>query len=369
MPYGASSMHRADLVQVLTRNVPQRYTTHYNKKLLFYDEATNDAGDVTHLVLHFEDGSMEDADVLIGADGIRSTVRGCMYDRAHKKDCGSDVEKERCARCKGAAPTWDGVVAYRTLVDTEKLRKLNPEHEAFRSTLCFAGKGRHVVTYPVSHGSFINMVGYDTFPGREGSQYEGRWSQAVTKEEMAKVYEGWEHELHQLFDCMDTPVRWVLNVVDGLPFCVTERVALLGDSMHAMESHLGSGAGQSIESAYILGRLLAHRLMTVERIPEILRIYQSIRLPYGHTIVRRAQETGKHCEFDAPGEFDGRECPDERERLEALGKKLAGQWSWQWREKFDDQWEVAEWSLEQFLHVEAQKAQARLLTSVGGYCP
>ena len=30
---------------------------------------------------------------------------------------------------------------------------------------------------------------------------------------------------------MDPPTRWVLNVVDGLPFCVTERVALLGDSV------------------------------------------------------------------------------------------------------------------------------------------
>ena len=30
---------------------------------------------------------------------------------------------------------------------------------------------------------------------------------------------------------MDPPTRWVLNVVDGLPFCVTDRVALLGDSV------------------------------------------------------------------------------------------------------------------------------------------
>ena len=109
------------------------------------------------------------------------------------------------------------------------------------------------------------------------------------------------------------------------------------------------------QSAYILGRLLTHPLTTPTLIPEALRIYQSIRLPYGHTILRRAQATGKHCEFDAPGEYDGSECIDERERLAALGAKLAEQWSWQWKERFDDQWDAAEGALEQTLHVNAQK--------------
>ena len=100
------------------------------------------------------------------------------------------------------------------------------------------------------------------------------------------------------------------------------------------------------QSAYILGRLLTHPLTNLAHVPEALRIYQSIRLPYGHTILRRAQATGKHCEFDAPGEYDGAECTDEPERLAALGKKLAEQWSWQWQEHFDDQWEEAEAALE-----------------------
>ena len=59
---------------------------------------------------------------------------------------------------------------------------------------------QHVVTYPVSHGSFINLVGYDNYPGRAGTQYDGKWSQEVPKEEMVNVYKGWEHKLHQLFE-------------------------------------------------------------------------------------------------------------------------------------------------------------------------
>lgn len=131
-------MHRADLIKVLTNNVPEGYTTHYGKKLLRYSEVRDDSerGAVSHLVLHFDDGTQAEADVLIGADGIRSTVRGCMYDLAHARDCANDTERACCPRCSAATPTWDGVVCYRTLVPTEKLKKINPEHEAFKSTLC-----------------------------------------------------------------------------------------------------------------------------------------------------------------------------------------------------------------------------------------
>lgn len=129
-------MHRADLIKVLVNNVPDRYTTHYGKKLLRYSEARDEHGAVSHLVLCFSNGTEVEADVLIGADGIRSAVRGCMYDLVHASDCMSDTERAHCPRCSTATPTWDGIVCYRTLVSTEKLKKLNPAHEAFTSSLC-----------------------------------------------------------------------------------------------------------------------------------------------------------------------------------------------------------------------------------------
>ena len=69
-------MHRADLIKVLKTNIPERYSTHYEKKLLHYSEVLDAHGAVSHLVLYFHDGTEAEADVLIGADGIRSTVRG-----------------------------------------------------------------------------------------------------------------------------------------------------------------------------------------------------------------------------------------------------------------------------------------------------
>jgi len=217
---------------------------------------------------------------------------------------------------------------------------------------------QHVVSYPVSHGGFINWIGFKTRPEMEGTLYEGKSAEEAPKEEILELFDGWEKEVQDMTQCVEKPTRWVINMISGLPFSVRGRVALLGDAVHAMETHLGAGAGQSIEDAYILGRLLAHPLTTLERVHDVLRIYQSVRLSFANTIFERARETGRMCEFNWPGEYDGSDCHDEREQLEQLGKSIYRNWQWQWRESFDEQWDVAEWAIEQFLHVDAQKVQA-----------
>lgn len=133
---GSSTMHRADLVQVLLNNVPQSYPIHFDKRLTTYTEVIGDDGRIDHYVLHFADGTTAEADVIIGADGIKSRVRMSMYDIAHRQDCSPNVEREHCPRCSAATPKWTGIITYRALIPTDSLRKINPEHRAFRYTLC-----------------------------------------------------------------------------------------------------------------------------------------------------------------------------------------------------------------------------------------
>ncbi|KAI0915573.1 hypothetical protein AcV5_003758 [Taiwanofungus camphoratus] len=353
LPYGSSTMHRADMMDVLRRNLPASCSIHTSKRLDKYTEVTDERGIVTAIELHFTDGSIVETDVLIGADGIKSATRATLYDIAHRKECSQEIDKHSCSRCAMATPKWSGTVAYRCLIPTEKLRQVNPEHQAFGFTLCYSGKGKHVVSYPVSHGSFINFIGFSTL-GKEGAAYEGKWVQEMPKEDLVKHYVGWEREVQEMLQCVEESSRWAIHMVISLPFSVSDRVALLGDAMHAMETHLGAGAGQSIEDAYILGRLLAHPLTTLSRVSEVLRIYQSIRLPFAHTIQQRARETGRMCEFNGPGYYGGEECHDERERLAELGEALYRQWKWQWEEPFDEQWELAEKAMGRFARADGQ---------------
>lgn len=114
------------------------------------------------------------------------------------------------------------------------------------------------------------------------------------------------------------------------------------------------------QDAFILGRLLAHPLTTLDRVADVLRIYQSVRLPFSHRIMKYARETGRMCEFNCPGQYDGYPCDlsTEREQLSRMGQSLHLNWQWQWREPFDEQWDVAEWAIEQFEHMGAQKVQS-----------
>ncbi|EPS95228.1 hypothetical protein FOMPIDRAFT_1054391 [Fomitopsis schrenkii] len=360
LPYGSSTMHRADMVQVLLNNVPQSYPIHFGKRLTNYTEVLAEDGHINHYILHFADGTTAEADVLIGADGIRSPARMSMYDIAHRQDCSPNIERAHCPRCTAATPKWTGIITYRALIPTESLKRISPEHQGFRYTLCYSGKSKHVVTYPVSHGNFINWIGFKTRPEMEGTVYEGKWAEEAPTEEIVELLEGWEQEVQDMVQCVERPTRWVVNMIAGLPFSVRGRVAILGDAVHAMETHLGAGAGQSIEDAFILGRLLAHPLTTLDRVADVLRIYQSVRLPFSHRIMKYARETGRMCEFNCPGQYDGYPCDlsTEREQLSRMGQSLHLNWQWQWREPFDEQWDVAEWAIEQFEHMGAQKVQS-----------
>ena len=151
-------MHRADMVQVLLNNVPPSYPIHFGKKLLHYTEVLGDDGRIDHYVLHFTDGTTAEADVVIGADGIKSSVRMSMYDIAHRQDCSPDVEREQCSRCSAATPKWTGIITYRALIPTESLRKINPEHQAFRYTLCVSFMLHLGQEVPLTPARFLRLV-------------------------------------------------------------------------------------------------------------------------------------------------------------------------------------------------------------------
>lgn len=132
---GSTTMHRAEMVDVLVRNLPGSCSIHTSKKLVRYTEAVGLSGPSTGAyVLHFKDGTTAEADVIIGADGINSKTRTAMYQYAHERDCtGAErVKAEECERCRRAVPKWTGTVAYRFLIPAEKMREVNPALRALQ---------------------------------------------------------------------------------------------------------------------------------------------------------------------------------------------------------------------------------------------
>ena len=127
-----------------------------------------------------------------------------------------------------------------------------------------------------------------------------------------------------------------------------------------MTTHLGAGAGQAIEGAYILGRLLA-RLSTAlsppttacALIPSVLKAYDAIRRPFATRVVETSRATGFLYEFTEPNPSSPDSGPSalpERDLLEKgdkgalkrLGERCYENWGLQWTDMPDSEYEKAE---------------------------
>ena len=106
---GSVTLHRADMLKVLADSFPEgkNYRVHFSKKVRTYEKNNLD-NDVT---ICFEDGSRAKADILIGCDGIRSCIRGTIFNNLARRAGQGSTQEENMK--KHVAASWTGTFAYR----------------------------------------------------------------------------------------------------------------------------------------------------------------------------------------------------------------------------------------------------------------
>jgi salicylate hydroxylase len=214
--------HRADLLDVLLGGLGDqgfRLNAHL-------DRFEQDAHGVTITLV---DGSTATGDVLIGADGIHSTVRAQLFGRE--------------------LPRYTGNVAWRGLVPAERVAHL----DLGRVTGVWMGPNRSIVQYYVSAGRTFNWIGISRSeqPARESWLAEGRIEDALAE------YTGWHDTIRTIIAATPRVLRQALYDREPLPDWRVGRVVLLGDAAHPMMPFYAQGAAQSIEDAYVLAGCLA----------------------------------------------------------------------------------------------------------------
>lgn len=116
------SYHRAEFLGILADQLPSNYRPHFGKRLVSYTDSPS--GPVT---LHFKDGTTATCDVLIAADGIKSTARRAMYEKLAE----SESDEEKAEKLRGFVKAkWTGQYVYRGLVPREKVEEVCPDHPA-----------------------------------------------------------------------------------------------------------------------------------------------------------------------------------------------------------------------------------------------
>lgn len=219
MPY--LHVHRADLLDALLSGVEAAGVA-----VEFGVRAERTVARTHGVGLHTDDGRIREADLVIGADGIRSRLRTTVNPQE--------------------APRFTGQVAWRGLVPVEAL----PRGTIPPDATVWAGDRRHLVTYYVRGGRLVNLVGVLE---REEWAEEG-WSVPGDPDELRAAFAGWHPAVTALLaevrECFlwglfDRPeqVRWT---VPGL--------ALIGDAAHPMLPFMAQGAAQALEDVAALVR-------------------------------------------------------------------------------------------------------------------
>jgi salicylate hydroxylase len=234
------TVHRADLVDAIGSAVPPR-TVQLGKRCTFVTVH----GDCA--VLTFADGTSVEADVVIGADGVHSTVRASMTEPS--------------------PATYSGICAFRAIVPADRA----PAFARRRAQSLWIGPDHHLVHYPISGGAAVNLVAF----APAGDYTVESWSATATVEEFLAEFAGWDPRLRELIRGAGTPGRWALLDREPLPRWSHGPVTLLGDAAHPMFPFFAQGAAQSVEDAAVLARCLAQDARVPAR---ALRRYESLRI-------------------------------------------------------------------------------------------
>lgn len=271
--------HRADLLRMLADALPpgRLHTGHRLTRLV-------DRGD--RVEAEFANGTRVSADMLVGADGIHSTVRTALF--------GPDQ------------PRFTGCIAYRGLVPSERVRHLGLEV----TMEVWMGPGRHFVHYFVQNErlhNFVCVIEQDTWKSES-------WTEPGKVADALLAYEGWHPQVRSIIEAVDQTFIWALFDRAPLPRWSVGRVTLLGDACHPMLPFVAQGSAQAIEDAACLAAIVARS--DGKDIPQILRLYETNRLP--RTARVQALATKNKQQFHLP---DG---PAQQERDAQLANGTAG---------------------------------------------
>lgn len=196
------------------------------------------------LKITMENGDLLQADVLVGADGIWSSVRSTMHENEPKGE--------------GSGATYSGYTVY-----AGELDYVAPDNGEVGYKV-YIGPSQYFVITDIGNGRYqwyaflAKPVGSAELDEKPTEALEG--CAAGNPAYLRGVFEGWSDDIHAILratrddeieqrDLYDRPPAVRKPWTDG-------RVALLGDAIHAMMPNLGQGGCQAIEDAMVLAEEL-----------------------------------------------------------------------------------------------------------------
>lgn len=256
---------------------------HLGKDLVGFDHMDGE------VAARFADGETASFDLLVGADGIRSTVRGLLF--------------------PALRPAYAGYVGWRGTLPGDRLPSL--ARAGLRGVLTYhVGERTHVLSYEIPSseggGRSMNWVWYRNLP-------EGAPLQALLTDRSGfrhdlslppgAVAEGHVEELRQAAGNLPpafahlvraTPRPFVQVIVDlEVPAMVRRRVCLIGDAAFALRPHIAAGTAKAAADARALAEAIAG---AGGGVPAALHAWEPGQLALGRSTAARTRAVGERAQ-------------------------------------------------------------------------
>jgi 2-polyprenyl-6-methoxyphenol hydroxylase-like FAD-dependent oxidoreductase len=284
--YGAPyyTFHRADLIDALASGLDLG-SIHLGHRL------TGVAEQSERTVLAFDNGARVEAEIVIGADGVRSVIRQSLY--------GDDN------------PTYTGQMVWRALLNGSDVPEevLEP---AGRTQ--WVGPGCHLLGYYVRGTKLVNIVTQE-----DTDQWvEEGWSTRGDPDEMRRSFPNPEPRLEKLLSLVTECSKWGLFTRPLTRNWGRGRIQLIGDAAHAMLPNAGQGACQAFEDAYVLARWIEASRDPVEA----LASFRRIRIPRVQGVQRLSFSNARFKHM--------RDAAAQRESIASGKGSVHGDTDWVW---------------------------------------
>ncbi|KAB8266421.1 hypothetical protein BDV30DRAFT_232474 [Aspergillus minisclerotigenes] len=264
-------------------------------------------------IIQFENGASATADLIVAADGIRSSSRNFI----------------------GITPnfTMSTSCCYRCIIGADKLRSLGLDDYISNEAIEYWGGFGidKIVMSPCSNGEVVSC--YCFYPAEYNELREDGWNISATPQQLVDTFPGLDPRMKKLMLNAEDIKMWRLYRHEPYPYWVKGKVCLLGDAAHPMMPDQSQGSCMAFEDAGALGLVFHRRFREQYSVAEGLSLYEKLRKPRATRVQEasfRAREDlseriGWSSSTDRPGKLTIEEvCGyDMRKHLDELVAAIA----------------------------------------------